>query len=672
MNSSVAPSQRSALPVLALGKPDLLDVETALRREWLLANGIGGYASSTVLAVDTRRYHGLLIAATDPPVGRTLLLARVHEMVSVQDGEDNYALSTVEYHDGTLHPVGYIFLQQFRLEGTLPVWHYRCRDVEIEKTLWFEHSRNTLFLRYRLLSGNRPVRLRLEPFTTCRDYHGNTQGDPNWRFNVLARGDACLVEAFPGANSFWLRVAGGSFVETGMWYWRILHRRERERGYRDHLEDLYTPGVFGVDLQLGEPVTLVATMHSEDLMLDPAQSLGRERARQEGLLQQAGVADGDPDYQRLILAADQFVGSRGSAGRTIFAGYHWFDEQSRDAMIAVPGLCLATERREEARAVLATFAEHLHQGLLPHSFRSGRQPGYDAMDSTLWMFEAVARYLRATGDRSLVDELLERLEDAVAWYERGTLHGIGVDPGDGLLQGGGPGLHLTWMDAQFWDRVVTPRQGKPVEVQSLWYNALRLLADWRAEHGQEAGHLLSAAERCRLSFNRRFWNRERSYCFDVVDGPSGDEPDLRPNQLFAFSLTYPILDQERWEAVLAAVDRELVTPFGLRTLAPSEPRYRGVYAGDHASRDSAYHQGTVWPWLLGAYVDAARRVRGESWNYQPLLRPLLEHTLQDALGQPGEIFNGDPPHNPGGCIARAWNVAEILRVWHNHLLNGCP
>jgi len=315
------------------------------------------------------------------------------------------------------------------------------------------------------------------------------------------------------------------------------------------------------------------------------------------------------------------------------------------------------------RAVLTTLADHLYQGLLPHSFPTGKPPEYDTIDSTLWLVEAAARYERSTGDRTLVDDLLSRMERALSWYERGTINGIEVDPEDGLLRGFAPGLHLTWMDAQFWDWIVTPRMGKPVEVQALWYNALRLLADWKAERQQNNIDLLSAAERCRASFNRRFWDPTRSYCLDVVDGPTGDDPSLRPNQLFAMSLTHPILDREHWEPVLDVVDRELLTPYGLRTLAPSDPKYRGTYAGGQPSRDNAYHQGTVWPWLLGAYIDAARKVRGDDWDYLPLLHPLIENCGRNILGQPNEIFDGDPPHNPAGCIARAWNVAEILRHW---------
>lgn len=668
MNSNEAPFPRSGLlsnglPILTLEKSDLLDVESALKREWLLTNGIGGYASGTVLSIDTRRYHGLLIGAAAPPIGRTLLLSRVHESLSVQQGEDNYSLHSIEYHDGTVHPVGHIFIQQFQLHGTLPVWHYRCRDVEIEKAIWFEHSRNTVFLRYRLLTCDNPVRLRLEPFTTCRGYHSHTRGDPNWHFDVLVRGDRCRVEAFPGATPLWLRVVGGSFVETGMWYWRILHRRERDRGYHDHIEDSYTPGVFGMDLLQDRSVTLIATTQPEDLDLDPEASLQRELSRQERLIELANATESPENYQRLILAADQFVGMRDTSGRTIFAGFHWFDERSRDAMISVPGICLVTGREKEGRAVITTFVDHLHLGLLPHSFPSGKQPDYDTIDSSLWLFETVARYERSTNDRTLVDDILSRLEDVVSWYERGTLHGIEVDLEDGLVRSLAPGLHLTWMDAQFWEWVVTPRQGKPVEVQALWYNALRLLADWKAERRQDASHIISIAERCHTNFNRRFWDQSRSYCFDVIDGPGGSDPSLRPNQLLAFSLTHPILDPARWDAVLTAIDEELLTPFGLRTLAPSDPKYRGTYAGDQTSRDNAYHQGTVWPWLLGAYINAARKVRGDQWDYMPLLRPLVEYSSRELLGQPAEVFDGDPPYTGGGCIARAWNVAEILRCW---------
>ncbi|HVC35535.1 MAG TPA: amylo-alpha-1,6-glucosidase [Chloroflexota bacterium] len=348
----------------------------------------------------------------------------------------------------------------------------------------------------------------------------------------------------------------------------------------------------------------------------------------------------------------------------MIAGYPWFTDWGRDTMIALPGLCLATGRYQEARSILATFATHLDQGLLPNRFPDrGEPPEYNTVDATLWLFETLARYARATGDRSLVDELLPVLQDVVRWHEQGTRHGIGVDPLDGLLRAGAPGVQLTWMDARVGDWVVTPRQGKPVEIQALWYNAVRLLSAWLHVRGQDVSRFAELSERCRVSFNRRFWNPPRDCCFDVVDGPEGDDPALRPNQLLAASLSNPVLDPSRWEAMLGTVERALLTPVGLRSLAPTEPAYVGAYGGDQFRRNSAYHQGTVWAWLIGPYVDVAKRVRGDDWDPKPVLTGLVRHLNEAGLGQVSEIFNGNPPHPPDGCIAQAWSVGELLRIW---------
>ncbi|MBI2939031.1 MAG: glycogen debranching enzyme family protein, partial [Chloroflexi bacterium] len=417
----------SALPQLRLDRPTLLDFEGSLQREWLVTNGLGGYASSTVLGVDTRRYHGLLMAALHPPVQRTLLLARVHEELEL-DG-DRYPLCTNEYHDGTIHPHGYLFLQVFRLAGTLPTWRFHCRDAELEKTLWMVHRRNTVLLRYRLLAARRPVRLRIEPFAAHRDDHTHTRGHPDWRFGVQTTATGCRVEAYPGATPMWLGASGMHFAATGLWYWRFLHRRERERGL-DDLEDLYTPGVFERELRPGQALTLVATTHEEDVNLDPEASHAAELARQSRLIARAELPTGDHVGRRLALAADQFLVARPAAdrpapGRTIVAGYHWFADWGRDTMISLPGLCLAAGRMGEARTILTTFVGYLNQGLLPNRFPdAGEAPEYNTADATLWLFETTARYLRATGDAPLLDELLPSLQEIVAWHQRGTHHGI--------------------------------------------------------------------------------------------------------------------------------------------------------------------------------------------------------------------------------------------------------
>ncbi|HVB63787.1 MAG TPA: amylo-alpha-1,6-glucosidase [Nitrolancea sp.] len=516
-------------------------------------------------------------------------------------------------------------------------------------------------VRYTVHDAPGPVRLQLEPFVTYRDDHNHLHGDPAWRFQVEARLDVCRVLAFPGAIPLWLRVTNGRFTETGLWYWQFLHRQELLRGL-DATEDLYTPGVFDVEMARGEAVTLIATINPDDVHLNGNDTLRQEQSRQARLLL-AQSAVKDPIRERLILAADQFVVKRDVDGSSVIAGYHWFTDWGRDTMIALPGLCLTTGRFREARSMLTTFIGYLSQGLLPNRFPdAGQAPEYNTADATLWFFETLKQYEQTTGDTALIDLLLPSLCDIVAWHQRGTLHGIGVDPGDGLLRAGADGLQLTWMDAKVGDWVVTPRAGKPVEIQGLWYNALRLLADWLAERGRDGSALLTAAEHCRTSFNRRFWLPDQGFCSDVVGGLNGDDHSLRPNQLMAASLTHPVLAPELWKSMLGTVEHSLLTPVGLRTLAPDDQAYIGTYAGGQYERDGAYHQGTVWPWLFGPYITVARRVHGDLWDSSAVLAGLTRHVDDIGLGQLSEIFDGDVPHRPAGCIAQAWSVAELLRV----------
>ena len=651
------------LPVLRLERPALVTLDSAVGYEWLVANGLGGYASGTATGVDTRRYHGILIAALPQPLGRTLLLSRIHE--GIDAGSDAYALPTAQYHDGTVNPAGYVFLEQFRLEGTMPVWRYRCRDLVLEKSLWMERGRNTTFVRYQLLSSPGPVRLRLEPFTQHRSHHDQTHGGHDWHMTVQSMGDSCRVESFPGATPLWLRLSGGSFVETGLWYWRFLHLRERERGY-DDLEDLYTPGVFGLDLAPGETASLVATTHQADLELDPERSLAAKREAELALLRRAGATDDDPTRQRLVLAADQFVVHPAPESVCVVAGYPWNGRRNRDCLVALPGLCLATGRSAEARAILTGVASQLCGGLLPDEWTQPADvPAYGNADVALWLFEAIARYEAATGDVALVDELLPALAGLLAAYREGTNTSIGIDPEDGLLRTRLGTAPLTWMDARIGDWLVTPRDGKPVEMQALWYNALQLQAGWLRERDRipESEGLEGLARRCGDSFNRLYWDETRGCCFDAVEGADVDHLALRPNQLLATSLTHPVLEAGRWEAMLATVERELMTPVGLRSLSPGAPSYAGSYAGDQASRDLACHQGSAWPWLIGPYIRLARRVRGAGWDAHPAMEGLVSHLGEGCLGQVGELFGGDAPHQPGGCTAQAWSVAALLEAW---------
>lgn len=663
------------LAELTFEREELADLSFQLDREWLVTNGIGGYASSSLCCANTRRYHGLLVAALHPPAGRTVMLARLDEELEIQG--ERIQLGTAEFHDGTIHPQGYRLLERFALSGTVPVWMYRTPAGTVRKTLWMPYGRNCTYVRYELLDAALPATLHLAPLVTYRDYHHETRGDPAWRMTVMPRSGGCTIVAFDGAVPLSLEVApGGTFVETPDWYWRYLHRREHERGL-DFLEDLYRPGVLSIPLVPGYPVVLRALAGVEEHWPGGRESPDAEWARQRALIQQAqlplpeqtGVAG------RLVLAADQFIVRRTlpgepSEGRTILAGYHWFTDWGRDTMIALPGLCLCTRRFDEARAILATFARFVDRGMLPNRFPdAGETPDYNTADATLWYFEALARYERASGDRSLTAQLYPLLLDIIAWHRRGTRYAIGMDPADALLHAGEPGTQLTWMDVKIGDWAVTPRTGKPVEINALWINALALTADWARVQGDgaAAAELGGLAGRARASFNRRFWYAAGGYCYDIVDGPDGDDASLRPNQLIAASLTHPALEPRYWEPMLRRVRQALLTPYGLRTLAPDDPRYRGVYAGDQWQRDTAYHQGTAWPWLLGPYVDVALRAGEPPEAVREVLLPLVEHLRVAGVGTVSEVYDGDPPHRPGGCIAQAWSVGELLRAW---LLTG--
>ncbi|MBI3948174.1 MAG: glycogen debranching enzyme family protein [Armatimonadetes bacterium] len=642
-----------------------VEPEDALDREWLCTNGLGSYAMGTVAGANTRRYHGVLVAALKPPLGRTLLCARVDETFDAGDGPVD--LGAAEFHDGARHPWGVARLSSFRLEGARPVWEYHVPGGVLEKAIWMEHGLPTTYLRY--LARGTGGRLRIAFFATHRDYHHETHGSPEWQMAVHRIGSGIEVTAFPGAVPWRVVVPRGArFTPVGQWWWRFLHRRERERGL-DCEEDLYLLGHLTLPLSPGEPAIVAITSEKE---AEAAGALRRQQARERQLTELAG-AEEHPLRARLALAADQFLVRRGSgaAAGTALAGYPWFCDWGRDTMISIPGLTLATGRHAEARQILTTYARYLDRGMLPNRFPdTGESPEYNTVDATLWFFQAIAAYVGATGDASLLEELFPALDEVIAWHLCGTRYGIGVDPDDGLLHAGQDGMQLTWMDAKVDDWCFTPRQGKPVEINALWINALRHMDAWARRlrraarpRGVYFTTYADLAARATQSFNARFWSGTRGYLYDVVDGPAGHpDPRLRPNQLFAISLPYPALGRDRWQRVVSQVEHYLLTPVGLRTLAPWEPGYQRHYHGDRWCRDGAYHQGTVWPWLLGAYVDARRRAGTTEEHVQTVCRPLVAHLARAGIGSVSEVFDGDFPHAPGGCPAQAWSVAELLRV----------
>jgi len=641
------------------------DLEAARSREWLVTNGLGGYASGSIAGVNTRRYHGLLVASMNPPVQRMVLLAALEEWV-LTPGVDPLPLSAQEYWDGTIYPDGFRRLAEVEVEGMLPVFRWAVADRFIEKRVWMQHGVNRTVVSYRLLRGA-PLTLQLRPLFAHRDYHQQRHGQGG--FDTAETNDGWIVDA-EGVRSF-LEVRPAAVVRSRPdWYWRILHRAERERGLDDE-EDLFTPGVVEINLDRAADVVLVTGTEP----IPPGWNAGASRQ----IAQEREEAAVDPvtDHplaRQLLIAAEQFRVARNLQGtpsptlaatgrdRTVIAGYHWFADWGRDSMISLPGLAMRPGSLWEARAVLDTNLRYLDQGLLPNRFPdSGEAPEYNTMDATLWLFQALAAYLRVSGDWRFIADWLRALEDIIEWHIQGTRHNIRMDDRDGLLAGGEEGYALTWMDARVQDWVVTPRRGKPIEINALWYNALRLTADWCERAGRPAGRYRAMAAQAFESAQLHFWYQEGGYCFDVVDGPEGDDPSLRPNQVMALSLVYPLIEGDRARRALDVISDRLLTPYGLRTLDRDDPRYQSTYGGDQARRDAAYHMGMVWPWLLGPYLDAHLRIHGDRAAVQRLVEPFQQHLAEAGLGTISEIFEPEPPYRPSGCIAQAWSVAEVLR-----------
>jgi predicted glycogen debranching enzyme len=608
----------------------------ALQREWLETNGIGGFASSTIAGLNTRRYHGLLTAALHPPSDRKVLLSKLEETLMVNG--KRYELSCNQY-PGVIHPQGYLLMQEFRLDP-FPVFLWRVDDVELRKSVFMIQGENGVVVQYHLRAqGDRArsdCRLELRPLIAFRDFHSTTHANP--AIDSSLDEELGLVSIQPYHDLPRLRFAHDAsavLMETG-WYMHFQYAREQERGL-DSVEDLFHPFTLAFDLKTQANVIVSTEAHTVE---------------ETGALRLAETTRRKTGWS----TADQYIVAR-TGGKSVIAGYHWFGDWGRDTMIALPGLTLATGRPEIAREILTAFSLVISDGMLPNRFPDrGEQPEYNTVDATLWYFEAIRAWMEFTGDTAFVKtKLLLALREIIEWHRKGTRYGIHMDS-DGLLHAGEPGVQLTWMDAKVGDWVVTPRQGKPVEIQALWYNALRFLEELTGEASYGA-----MADAAKASFAEQFWNEAAGCLFDVV-GNWGKDPAIRPNQLLAFSLPHKILDDRGKAArVLEVVEQELLTPYGLRTLSRRDSQYRGQCAGDQASRDGAYHQGTVWPWLLGPYCDACAFVRG-SVDVAQLTAPLEQFRDDRGVGQIPEIFDGDAPHEPRGCIAQAWSVGELLRI----------
>lgn len=658
------------------------ETELLLTREWLVTNGRGGYASGTVAGVATRRYHGLLIAALPDPLGRTMMFNHLTEQLRLPEWTTVH-LGGEERAGGILDLAGARSLTEFRLEAGLPVWQYRAGNITLEKRLFLTHWQNTVFIHYRLVAGEGGVRLKLRPSVHFRSHDAPVNEVLRRPYVFTAINNHYEVSggsAFPPLRLL-LHGHRASFTVDGKEIPQVLYRLEESRGY-DYTGSLWSPGHFRVDLLPGHDATLVASTEPWEVItaLSPGQALATETERRQRLLAEAHAAARSGMGAELVLAADQFLitpagrveeASRAHAAgdeiRTVIAGYHWFTDWGRDTMISLEGLTLTTGRHVEAGYLLRTFAHYIRDGLIPNLFPEGHKEGlYHTADATLWYFHALQRYLAFTHDRATLQLLLPRLHDVVRHHLKGTRFGIRVDPADGLLHEGAEGYQLTWMDAKVDGWVVTPRRGKAVEINALWYNALKLLEDWdRSEQrADDARELAGHAERARQSFNARFWYAEGGYLYDVVDGEQGNDPACRPNQVLAMALDHPVLDRGRWQPVLDVVRDRLLTPVGLRSLAPGSADYKPQYYGDLRARDAAYHQGTVWAWLIGPFVDAWLRVYPEDrTGARRFLEGFVPHLGEACVGSISEIFDAEAPFTPRGCIAQAWSVAEVLRQW---------
>ncbi|HET7746544.1 MAG TPA: amylo-alpha-1,6-glucosidase [Vicinamibacteria bacterium] len=658
--------------------------ETLLAHEWLVTNGLGGYASGTVCGIPTRRFHGVLVAALPAPHGRTMTLNHLVEEVRADDGP--WARLGAEETEGAAVPpdLGATHLREFRLEAGLPAWTFDVEGIRVEKRLVIPHLQNTVYLVYTLLGGARALRLRVRPAVHFRPHEAPLDSGRPLSYALTVHDGRYEISSGTDLPPLRLRTHGPppSFTFRVHAIPEVVYRVEEHRGY-DARGALWSPGYFSFELRAGERAAIVASTERWGTIdaLDPDRALETEMARRRGLVEGAGPAGRDPTVAELVVAADQFIitpvgrvedvaraRAAGDDVRTVIAGYHWFTDWGRDTMISLEGLTLSTGRHVEAGWILRTFAHYVRDGLIPNMFPEGENRGlYHTADATLWFFHALERYVAVTGDRATLRLVLPTMVDIVEHHLRGTHFGIRVDAEDGLLRQGAEGYQLTWMDAKCEGWVVTPRRGKAVEINALWYNALRLLQGWLEAEGMadRAAEMGRHADRVRSAFNARFWYAEGRHLYDVVDGEDGrDDPALRPNQLLAISLDHPVLDEERWRPVMEVVRARLLTPVGLRSLGPGHPDYKARYYGDLRSRDAAYHQGTVWGWLIGPYVDAwLRTFPDDRAGARRALEGFVPHLGEACIGTISEVFDADEPFTPRGCAAQAWSVAEVLRCW---------
>jgi predicted glycogen debranching enzyme len=656
------------IAAVSFGRETCGSLEQAERREWLVTNGIGGFASGTVSGNLTRRYHGLLLAALHPPVGRTQMAAKFDETARYDGAE--YPLSTNRWVSGTVEPKGYLNIESFQLEGTTPVWRFAIGDALLEKRIWMQQGENTTFVQYSLIRASNALELECKALVNYRDYHSTTRAG-NWQMQVENIEHGLKVIAFDGAAPFYLSCREASIETRHVWHRDFFLPLEQYRGL-DTSEDHLLAGVFRLQLQQGQSATIVLST-IPDAELDGIKSLAERKRLEDSLLtaweNTNKLASSTPGWiEQLVLNANQFIVKRElpdePEARSIIAGYHWFGDWGRDTMIALPGLLITTGHFDVARTVLLAFARYVDRGMLPNNFPdAGGTPEYNTVDAALWYFEAVRQYFEATHNTETIGKLYPVLLEIIEAHLKGTRYNIRADASDGLLYAGTEGVQLTWMDARVGSTVITPRIGKPVEINALWYNALRTMATLAPVAGKAAEPFRKLADKVKTNFSK-FWDETKGYCYDVIDAPGiGNDASLRPNQIFAVSLPESPLSIAQQKSVVDVCARRLLTSHGLRSLAMGVSDYDGHYGGSPQHRDGIYHQGTVWGWLIGPFVLAHLRVYKNPEMARRFLEPMGKQSTTAGLGTLSEIFDGDAPFHPRGCIAQAWTVGEVLRSW---------
>jgi predicted glycogen debranching enzyme len=636
-----------------ISSPSASDFATVSAMEWLETNGLGGYSCSTVAGIHTRRYHGLLVASTEPPVGRKVLLSKLDETIVI--GQQRFELGANQY-PGAIHPRGYQFLKSFDRD-LFPVFEFEAGNVTIKKTIAAVHGENTTLVLYDVVKASQPFRLEFLPLCSARDHHNICHANDAISQEYAFRDGIFSTRNYQDSPELFISVPKSEFIAARHWYHNFEYELERYRGL-EYQEDLYNHGKFFVQLKEGDRLGIIISTENP-AGRDAFELFEKEIHRRDVLVASFSFNN---NIRRLVFAADQFVVKRGADLKTIIAGYPWFSDWGRDTMIALPGICLVTGKYDDAKKILRAFASSVSEGMLPNRFLDhGEKPEYNTIDATLWFFQAIYKYVRYTNDKEFVREILPVLRDIIAWHYKGTRFNIHVDT-DQLLTGGADGVQLTWMDARVGDWVVTPRRGKAVEINALWYNALCVMAGLSDDPEESKAYQQKAAQ-AKTSFNELFWNTRQAALFDHVDGSYCND-DIRPNQIYALSLAFPVINEERAKSVLKRVTDKLFTSRGLRSLSPDNRAYVAVYGGDPWARDSAYHQGTVWSFLMGPYIDALFFVEGDQAKpgATKIISSFFEHLDERGIGTVSEIFDAQPPHAPRGCFAQAWGVGEVLRV----------